>query len=970
MKINRRSLSRYVCFLLCFFFISTSVPVSAMAQENVLQTIEETGQKTEKNVDQQTEQKTVRVGWYEDSYHITGANGERSGYGYEYEQAVAAYTGWNYEYIKGDWSELLEMLQKGEIDLMAALSYTEERAQTMLFSELPMGEEKYYLYADLTDPEISASDLSTLNGKKIVAMEKSVQATQFSEWEEKNNVKTQHVNCNSFEKAKALAEKHEIDGVISTETPAWVEAGMSAIANTGGSGIYYGINKKRPDLKQELDNAMRKMEYDKPFYADELYQRYLSAQSVAVVSSEEDAWLKEYGAIRIGFLKYDPGVSVFDPETGDIVGVINDYIKYASDCLKKHELTFELEGFDTQEAEMQALKDGRIDMIFHASQNPNASEDNGFALSNTVWTFNLAALTLQGQFNEEGENIIAVAKDNYALKWYITYNYPRWKMIEYDTLADAEKAVHEGKADGFILRASQVTNYMKDNKLYTTFLMKPDNTSFAVKRGNTMLLSILNKTLKTMPSSMLTGALSMYDNVSRKVTVMDFMRDNLVAVTSGLVSSFLLILLVILGFLRKSRIAEEKAKQAASQSQELNKKLQESHCKLEEALERAEKANTAKTTFLNNMSHDIRTPMNAIIGFTNIALHQNVSDVVKNCLEKISDSSELLLTLINDVLDISRIESGHVKISPMVVDITEVTGVALNVMSGLLAHRNIKFQVERIKPENPYVYADSVRIREILVNILGNAAKFTEDGGTICFISDYKPDSDGKHLLAQYVISDTGIGMSEEFQKHIFDEFSQENSDARTKYKGTGLGMAITKHYVDLMGGKISVKSEKNKGSKFTIELPLEIAGKEDIPEKEKTVNISDVTGTQVLLAEDNDLNAEIAVIQLEEAGMKVTRAADGKQALDLFKENPAGTFDVILMDIMMPKMNGYEATAAIRSLPDRPDGQTIPIIALTANAFAEDVQTSIEAGMNGHLSKPIAVDVLIKMIVKNLDRV
>lgn len=942
MNMRNQKLYKCACFFLCFFLLFAVLPVSARAGER------------ESNI--------VRVGWYEDSYHITGENGARSGYGYEYEQAVAAYTGWHYEYVKGKWSELLEMLANGEIDLMAPLSYTEERAQTMLFSELPMGEEKYYLYADLVHTDISASDLSTLNGKRIVMLKNSVQATQFYEWEEKYHVKTQHVYLESFEDAKEKAANREIDGVVSTETPAWVEEGMFAIATTGGSGIYYAINKNRPDLKAELDRAMRTMEYDKPFYADELYQRYLSAQSVAVLSNKEKEWLAEHGAIRIGFLNHDPGVSTIDPECGELVGVINDYIKYAVDCLGNHTLEFETLGFDSQEEEIQALKTGKIDMIFHADQSPYASEQNDFALSNTVWTFNVAALTASNYLDESAENTIAVQRDNLALKWYISYNYPRWKMVEYDTLEDVEEAVRTGVADCFVIRASQVAKYIKDNEFHSVFLMKPDNISFAVTRGNSVLLSILNKTLKTMPLSMLTGALSMYDSDLRKVTLMDFVKDNLLVVATTFVTIFLLILLLTLSLLQK-------AKRAAAQAQKLNGKLEKSHHELQAALSRAESANSAKTIFLNNMSHDIRTPMNAIIGFTNIALKQKVDGEVKNCLEKISDSSELLLTLINDVLDISRIESGHTKYAPAIADITLITDTALNVTAGLLSHRNLTFQVDREKPENPYVMADAVRIREILVNILSNAVKFTDDGGTIRFHSSNIVDEKKRKQTVRYVISDTGIGMSEEFQEHIFDEFAQEQSDARTQYKGTGLGMSIAKHYIDLMGGTISVQSQKKKGTIFTVEIPLEIVEKENVPKQDIPVDLSDVAGIQVLLAEDNDLNAEIAMIQLEELGLKVTRAVDGKQAVDLFTQNPKGTFDVILMDIMMPQMNGYEATAAIRNLVDRPDGHTIPIIALTANAFAEDVQTSINAGMNDHLSKPIIMNEVVKAIVRNLNR-
>ena len=389
---------------------------------------------------------------------------------------------------------------------------------------------------------------------------------------------------------------------------------------------------------------------------------------------------------------------------------------------------------------------------------------------------------------------------------------------------------------------------------------------------------------------------------------------------------------------------------------------------LQEALTQAKNASRAKTTFLNNMSHDIRTPMNAIIGFTNIALKQDISPEVRGCLDKISESSEHLLTLINDVLDISRIESGKTVFNPVPVDITAIVDVVLDITNGFLSNRDITFNVKRAVTKTPYVLADAVRIREVLVNILGNAVKFTDDGGTINFETECRPVDD-RHIVITYRISDTGIGMSEEFQKHIFDEFSQEETGARTQYKGTGLGMAITKRYVELMGGTISVESQKGVGSTFTVELPLELSDEESVKKQDMPVHRTDLLGLNVLVAEDNDLNAEIAVVQLEELGMTATRAVDGKQAVEMFADNPADTFDLILMDIMMPVMNGYEATMAIRAMPDRPDGKTIPIIAMTANAFAEDVQASLDAGMNGHLAKPIVIDEVVKTIIRNINR-
>ena len=391
--------------------------------------------------------------------------------------------------------------------------------------------------------------------------------------------------------------------------------------------------------------------------------------------------------------------------------------------------------------------------------------------------------------------------------------------------------------------------------------------------------------------------------------------------------------------------------------------------RLEDAFHTAENANRAKTTFLNNMSHDIRTPMNAIIGFTNIAMKHEPEPEVRSCLEKIRESSDHLLTLINDVLDISRIESGKIKFAPIDVDIVEVADTVLSIMYGFLSNRNITFHTHLAIPETRYVLADAVRIREVLVNILGNAVKFTGDGGSITFTSDYLPGADDRHMIVRYRVTDTGVGMTKEFVKHIFDEFSQEESSARTYYKGSGLGMAISKRYVDLMGGNISVESEKGKGSTFTVELPLELTEADKVQKQASPGDSTDLAGVKILMAEDNDLNAEIAMVQLEELGIHITRASDGKEALKIFASNQPGTFDIIFMDIMMPKMNGYEATNAIRTLQNRPDARTIPIIAMTANAFAEDVQASLDAGMNGHLSKPIVIDEVVKTIARNLNR-
>ena len=428
-------------------------------------------------------------------------------------------------------------------------------------------------------------------------------------------------------------------------------------------------------------------------------------------------------------------------------------------------------------------------------------------------------------------------------------------------------------------------------------------------------------------------------------------KTNHISIICGLVAGAVLLLICLYTYYvyQKSKAEEQKQKQL-----------------LMNAAEEADAANKAKSAFLLSMSHDIRTPMNAIIGFTNIALHQNTVSDIHDSLEKVQKSSNHLLSLLNDVLDFSRIESGKVTISPKPADITQLTDNVQAIMNGLLYNRDLQFEVHRESLKNPYVLADVVRIREVLVNLLGNAVKFTKDGGEITLdISSYQ-GADEKHIITRYVVRDNGIGMSEEFQKKLFDPFSQEDdANARTQYKGTGLGMAITKKYVDMMGGSIAVESKKGVGATFTVEIPLELP-EQVIPSEQKQHLHRDLTGIHVLMAEDNDLNAELATIILEDAGMTVTRASDGKEVVDLFKNNPRGTYDLILMDIMMPNMDGHQAAKAIRALGiERSDAVTIPIIALSANAFIDDIQESLDSGMNDHISKPINIEELIDTITK-----
>ena len=905
--------------------------------------------------------KVVRVGSFEDTFNYCNEKGARKGYGYELLQTLSGYTGWQFEYVTCDWSDCFEKLKNGEIDIMGDISYTEDRAEEMLFSDEPMGEEKYYLYADLSRADISASDYKTLNGKKIGVLMGTEPEVMLTEWEEKHGIKTQHVNISNNEDVKQKLANHEIDCFVSLEESFWAELGISTITRVGKSGIYYALNKDRPDLKEELDNAMRALDEAAPFYTADLYKRYFSLDYIPILTGEEKAWLKGHGAIRMGFLTSDRGVSTYDPATGEITGTITDYIQFAADCLGNQELEFQLVGYDDKEAELNALKSGEIDMIFHFDQSPNLAEEYRVACTNTTWTSNMMAVTNQQHFNENKANRIAVPQNKISLTRYLAFYYPQWEIVDCDTQEDAIKLVKDGQADCFITGVSSEAKYSKNHGFYSVLLPNPAKSCFAVNSGNRSLLSILNKTIKAMPANMLTSSLAMYKSSSRKVTLSEFIKDNFFMVL--LVSSIAVaaILLTILKLLQKARKAEAAARKAANDTQELNAKLQI-------AVENAESANHAKSTFLFNMSHDIRTPMNAIIGYADLASrHSDDPAKLKNYMENIQVCGQNLLMLLNNVLDLARIENDKTE---MEYSVSDVDKDFRNCIAMFRNQADSKGQTLTVTTHllHPYVYVDIPHLTEVCTNLVSNAVKYTGAGGTIRCNVTQKPGEKEGWCDTVVTVADNGIGMSQEFQKHIFEPFERERTSTVSKVEGSGIGMGIVKKLVGLMGGTVAVESKIGVGSTFTVTIPCRIASEDETQAKRET-NPSDqkcLCGTRILLTEDNDLNAEIATELLQEEGCTVDRAKDGVECVDMLEKAANGTYQLILMDIQMPVMNGYDAARKIRRLDD-PQKANIPIIAMTANAFTEDRQVALDAGMNDHIAKPINMNVLVPTIQKYL---
>ena len=934
---RKKDKKKRLCLSILALIMLLFVPVSAYASE-----IKSDGKTTQA---MEEENKTVRVGYFPYANFQEGGYGEhKQGAGYEYLQKISYITGWKYEYVYGSFKECLDMLADGEIDLLGSVSYTPERAESIDYSTYAEGTERYWLYTREEHADLADGDLKQMNGCRIGATDGSYQKELLGKWLDSNQIQAEVVICKGYDEMIEKLDADELDALV---VPALsVNSDFIAIANIGAGDCYFGVSKSRPDLLKELNSALEEINNTETDYSSKLYARYEGKEVINyALNKEEKQWLDAHeNTICVGYLK--DNLPFCGEENGKLTGILGTVLDTVQE---KYKITIKVVPCSTGEQMNEALQSGEIDIAGPIIQDLYTQEQFQVILTDEIFDITPVVIYKGNEYRSSLSTIAATDTSLYS-ELMVSFLFPDAEIKQYDTQEECLEAVANGKAGATVIPSSKI-NLLNESPMTKSLsfaeMAKRQELALFTTRENRRAATIINKAIE-QSSNVLNGVVLAQNSVSeKKMTLQDvFAEYGGLAVGVSFVIIFVLLLLVY-----SLSVSRKKQMEALKEAQDANA------------------ANIAKTTFLNHMSHDIRTPMNAIVGFTDIAMKRKPDKEVENCLKKIRQSSEYLMTLINDVLDISRIESGKLEYKPVPVDFRNMTDTVLSIARGYIENRDLNFCVSREELKTPYVMADELRIREVLLNIISNAVKFTKDGGTISFAAENAPGNDDHHIIIRYRISDTGIGMSEAFQSRIFDEFTQENDGARTSYKGTGLGMAIAKKYVDLMGGKIEVSSRQGVGSTFTVEIPLRIAEQILTEKEEKLRKDMDLHGLHVLLAEDNDLNAEIAVSLLEEQGMIVTRAADGKSALIQFCNTAPGTFDLILMDIMMPEMNGYETTKAIRNLSNRPDGKEIPIIAMTANAFAEDVQAALDAGMDDHVAKPMDMDILISAIEKCVKR-
>ena len=946
MNVTKRARTcRGLAILMTMLLLTALLSLSASAAETVSQ------------------HERVRVGFFAmDGYHMMDEDGNRSGYGYDFLRLMARYWDVDYEYVGYDksWEEMQQMLIDGEIDMVTSARRTPEREELFDFSR-PIGTNNGILTVRSDNSTIVEGKYSTYDGMRVALLRGNSRNDEFAEYARTKGFTYKSVYFDSAEEIAEALQNGTVDAIV---TSSLRKMNNERILEKFGSSDFYVIVKKgNTELPNKINYAIDQMNAAEGSWKTTLYNK-----NYETTDTKNLEYTEEEKRIIAQYSKKNPLHVLCDPtrypysytENGEVKGILPDYFRKIADYAG---LSYEFLVPATRDEYIayQSNKDAVNISIDARLDTDNYAETKEWGLTAPYITMRMAKVTRR---DFDGKIHVVTTVNQTASTSIEDVLAPGAEKLMCSTRQEMMEAVRNGKADAafvYYYMAQAFVNSDTTGTMTYTLLEQPTFSYRMVisSTENHALAGILTKAMYAMPDNLVEDLATQYTTYkATNLTLADMIRLHPVTVVAitVFISWMAVAMIIIVNRLRTRRKLQLAAQQKAKEMAVL--------------AEQAQAASKAKSTFLSNMSHDIRTPMNAIIGFTNIALHQDSVPEMHNCLKKIEESSDHLLSLLNDVLDISRIESGKVEFSPVPANITAVTDSVIEIVKGMLLNRELNFEVHREPLQNPYVMTEPVRIREILVNILNNAVKFTKDGGTIRFDAGNRPGADAQHIVICYRIKDTGIGMSEEFQKKIFDEFAQEENGVRTQYKGTGLGMPISKKYIELMGGTITVDSRKGVGTTFTVEIPMELTNAEKVEKTKPPVQHNDLKGIKVLLAEDNDLNAELATILLEDLGMTVTRAADGQEVVDLFAEHPAGTYDIILMDIMMPKIDGHQAAKAIRAMyADRPDAEEIPIIALSANAFSEDVQASLDAGMNGHVSKPLNMEEVTKVIERNLNR-
>ncbi len=902
----------------------------------------------------------IRIGYIDYKGFIEkDEKGNFFGYGVEYLETISKYTGWEYEYVYGSWDEHLENLKNGTIDFLCQAQKTDERENEFIFSQYSVGNESNLLYARQDDTRFFYEDFYAMDKMTIGFMENSYQNDEFAKYAE---LKDFEYKSKTYENATACfeaLENEEIDGVVMGSVAKVTNC--KVLCRFGSTPYYMMTSNMNGELMDELNKAQSNLGYfmeDNQDFQNQLYDKYYgdsAAQTDLLFTRTEMDFIRKADTIRVGQLISRYPISYLDDHkvlqgiNEDILEKISSMtgLKLVSAPLKKGQ------------SPAEAITSGEYDLVMGIMDNEIYRQDPELHLSTSYMegTFAMVVPTLE-DFDLKEPHTIGIKRSYGYFGKYLSANYPQFEIVFYDDNEEILSDLVDEKID-IMAENIYVIEYLLQKPKYdslkivsTTYV--EEKSCFVAREGKCQpIISILNRCIQYISDDEINEII--LENTSAKPYVLTL--GDVIYKYRMPIITIAIFAIVCFAFLFYNSIAKQK------HVEEMDAK----NTILAEAVLKAEDANEAKSQFLSNMSHEIRTPMNAIVGITDIAKkHKDNPEKIGDYLEKIEASSTVLLKIINDVLDMSAIESGKVKIESAPFNMKKILKNIYEVYQPQCNNKGIELVMET-DYSHKHLIGDQLRLSQVLLNLISNAYKFTEKGGRIT-ISVVEKQVVEDVTFMEFIIKDTGCGMSEEMLARLYQPFEQESAGVAQKYGGSGLGTSIAKGLVEMMAGAIEAQSVPGEGTTFCVDIPFEIdeAHKmadtldEDEIEESKGINTAnyDFTGYKVLLVEDNDLNAEIALELFNLVNLEADRAFDGADGVKLFEESTPGTYDIILMDLQMPVMNGLDAARVIRK-SSHPQSESIPIFAMTANAFREDVSASLIAGMNGHLAKPIDTKLL-----------
>lgn len=934
--------------LLSFFYLGSanySYAADSASRNNVAEAAVNNDTQTAVNNDTQT---TVNVGYFSngDFMHKT-SSGNYEGYDIAYYYTLAGYANWKLNFVEFDSLDAaLAGLKEGKIDILSGMSKTPERTSSYIFSSIKMCSALIAVQVREDNDKYDTGDTATMKDMTCGILAGSNVVTLYTDWCKDNGLKPHVVEYTTLDERNNALLKGKVDSIAGGST---IE-GAQKIAEFPSLDLFFMLNSSRTDLKKQLDRAMSILLLQNPGFTTDLHDEYFpqTRNSRPSFSKNEKKYIRQHKVVDVAVLKDDAPFSRLNSD-GTIDGILSEYYNHLS---RRTGIKFKLVAYDSKDSACEALTAGRVGMIGKFENDIYDANRRDVMLSIAYLNMNLVGITHTGQ--QDITNIAVPECNAASVKRILENAGSSTKCITFKNSAECFAALKNNNVDGIVCTQTAATWLLNQNRASDYVVTAFGNNEkydicCALKPGtdSNTLRSIVDKTISVdkgfagqIATNYIVASAAGFSSFFNRISFSTLL---LLAVIIGLLLIIAVIALVII--IRRHRIEHDIAEQKAE-------------------LSAAEKINSSRREFFGNVSHDMRTPLNGILGFTNMALKSDDTVLIKDCLSKIKTSSDILSNMVNDTLIMSRVENGSYKLDVKPDDLRNVIDEMMAPQMMIAEDKGIDMTADISVDADCNVMVDRLSLQKVYMNIISNAVKFTPQGGRIRVdIKAAKASDNTIELWAR--VEDSGEGIASEFIPHIFEPFTQEDS-ANAGRHGNGLGLSIVKSIIDAMGGTIKVDSMKGRGTTFVVDLSLNKAGDLPVKDEPPVTDTAVLKGKRALVCEDNELNLEIMENILRNSGMEVDGFENGRLGLDAFIASAENYYDIVLLDVRMPVMDGNAAAAEIRKL-DRADVSRVPIVAVSAEAYEENINASLESGMNAHIAKPIDPDNLIAAIASLL---